>query len=111
MAAASIWFEVWGSWDVWGVVGSGHRNFRFHPNKLFSIFYKNFDFSRQKITMTFISQQLEKVSFSPQIFNFYRLHLYSCLIVSFLFKKPLSNILSVQNRSSETHPRAPGDPQ
>ena len=62
---ASIWFE-----DLWAV-GSGNRNFKFHPIK-FPIFKKNFDFSRQKSPMTFLFITSKSVVFQKsQIFTVY----------------------------------------
>jgi|SRR6218665_1539094 len=60
MSATLIWFEVWGS----GVVGSGHRKFRFHLDK-FPIL-KKIDFSRQKIPMALFSNQLKKCRICKQ---------------------------------------------
>ena len=54
------------------------------------IFKKKFDFSRQKIPMTFFSHQCEKVSFPPN-YNFYRLPLHSCLMYLFFLKITLQH--------------------
>src|SRR6218665_1821563 len=61
--AASIWFEIWGSWIRVKKIHFSRQisdKFRFFPGK----FSKNFDFSSKKILITFFSHLLQNFPLS-----------------------------------------------
>jgi len=62
--AASIWFEIWGSWIRVKKIHFSRQisdKFRFFPGK----FSKNFDFSSKKILITFLVIY-SKISLYPE---------------------------------------------
>ena len=82
LTAASIWFEIWGSWDrVTEIFDFVQKKFNFH---------ENYRFSRQKIPMTFLV-------INSKMFSHKRINLTSTFLPNlflFLENKLLSNMLS-----------------
>ena len=86
--AASIRFEIWGSWI------QSQKISDFIPKK-FSIFKKNFRFSRQKIPITFFMSLTHKIFpflvINSQNFRFlskhYKITIYSYILGKFFSKK------------------------
>src|SRR6218665_479984 len=113
-AAASIWFEIWGSWIRKKKISIFQANFReilnFSGNftkKSISTgkFLKNFDFSNQPFRkISIFSGKFKKNSISTgkfkkkSVFHAKIAHLQLLLGTLFYFSSKLSNILSVHDK-------------